>query len=160
MSLHHFRLHKLENFICVWSDHWFRLWLNKNVPCHMTWAVVGMTCCCNSVILLEHLEPGVLSSSSVHFSKYSIQQRGQGRELIHPVQNHLTLVSLVSIFDTFSDTLSGFISIRETRVLSLNWLGFLSSMSFSSGREWGDWIVHVHLCWSILTDLFSQTGLT
>lgn len=122
------------------------------------WALVKMTCCSNSVILLAHLEPGALSSSTMHFSKYSIQLSGQGQELIHPVQNHLTLVSLVSIFDTFSDTLSRFISIRETRVLSLNWLRFLSSMSCSSGQEWGDWIVQVHLCWSILTALFSQTG--
>lgn len=64
----------------------------------MTWAVVRMVCCCNSAILLAHLDPGALSSNTVHFSKYSIQQRGQEQELIHPVQNHLTLVSLVSIF--------------------------------------------------------------
>lgn len=57
----------------------------------MTCAVVIMTCCCNSVILLAHLEPGALSSSTVHFSKYSIRQDGQGQQLIHPVQSCVSL---------------------------------------------------------------------
>lgn len=137
-------LHKFEDFICVSSDHPFRLWVNKSVP--------EMTFCYNDVITSW-------TSSTVYFSKYSVQQRGQGDELIRPVQNRLTLVSLVSIFwHIFPDTLSGFISIWETRVLSLNWLGFLSSMICFLGQMWGDWIVYAHLCWSILTALFPQTG--
>lgn len=96
MSLHHFPFAQTGEFYLRLIRPF--LWVNKNAPCHMTSAVVRMACCCNSVILLAHLDPGALSSNTVHFSKYSIQQRGQEQELIHPVQNHLTLVSLVSIF--------------------------------------------------------------
>lgn len=105
----------------------------------MTWAVVRMTCCCcNSLILLARLEPGPLSPARCTFQSTVSNRAGREQQLIHPVLNHLTLVSLMSISDTYSDTLSGFISIRETWVLSLNWLGFLSSMSCSSGWNWGD----------------------
>lgn len=80
----------------------------------MNSAAVTTTCCSNSIILLAHLEPGLLSSAQCAFQSTVSNRAGREQQLIHPVQNHLTLVSLMSISDTYSDTLSGFISIRET----------------------------------------------
>lgn len=87
-----YHLHKFSNFIYVWSDHSFRLWVNKNMP---TWVVVRMTGCCNSV-LLYILVRFLLAQCT--FPSTASNRAGQRQELIHPVQNHLTLVSLVSIF--------------------------------------------------------------